>query len=56
MKPGAIRHLLIALLIGSMILMSVSGLCGQSFRTEAEPPESRGGYIDYVKGVYILRR
>lgn len=56
MKPGAIRSLLIALLIGGMILLAVSGLCGQSFRTEAAPPESRGGYIDYVKGVYILYR
>lgn len=56
MKPGAIRSLLTALLIGSMILMVVSGLCGQSFRTVPTPTVTEGGHIDYVKGVYILRK
>ena len=56
MKPARIRRLLTALLIGSMLLMSASGLCGQHFRTEPALPVAEGGHIDFVKGVYILRR
>ena len=50
------KRLLIALLIGSMLLLGAESLGGQSFRTVPTPTVTEGGHIDYVKGVYILRR
>ena len=54
-KRRMARIMLIVALIYMMIMLSTAGLCGQHFREVETAPVYIGGYMDYVRGVYIVK-
>ena len=55
-KRRMARIMLIVLLIYLMILMEAGCLGGQHFLEAETAPAILGGYRDYVRGVYIVRK